>query len=40
MLARGIERGFVERDGEALELTPTGREEAEALLSPWRRGGG
>ncbi len=40
VLVRSLDQGLVIRDGEALRLTDKGRAEAEALLSPWRRGGG
>ena len=40
VLDRGLEGGYVRRDGTALSLTPKGRETARALLEPWRRGGG
>jgi manganese/zinc/iron transport system permease protein len=40
VLGEGITRGLVEREGERLSLTERGRREAEALLEPWRRGGG
>jgi manganese/zinc/iron transport system permease protein len=40
VLTRSLGRGLVARDGEALSLTAAGHEAAEALLQPWRRGGG
>jgi manganese/zinc/iron transport system permease protein len=40
VLLRGLDEGLVTREGSMLELTPKGRAEAEALLQPWRRGGG
>ncbi|MDT8346033.1 MAG: metal ABC transporter permease [Thermohalobaculum sp.] len=40
VLGKGIAAGLVRREGEALHLTDTGRRAAEALLEPWRRGGG
>jgi manganese/zinc/iron transport system permease protein len=40
VLLRGLDEGLVVRDGALLALTPKGRAEAEALLQPWRRGGG
>jgi manganese/zinc/iron transport system permease protein len=36
---RALDRGFVERAGGVLRLTPKGRAEAEAIFAPWRRGG-
>ena len=38
VLARSLGQGLVVREGEALSLTDAGREAAEALLQPWRRG--
>jgi manganese/zinc/iron transport system permease protein len=38
VLARSAEEGLVRREGEVLALTGKGRDEAEALLQPWRRG--
>lgn len=40
VLLRGLDQGLVLREHEMLELTGKGRAEAEALLQPWRRGGG
>ena len=40
VLVRSLDHGLVTREGEALRLTEKGRAEAEALLQPWRRGGG
>jgi len=40
VLARSLGQGLVTREGEALNLTESGRAAAEALLQPWRRGGG
>ncbi|WP_264759454.1 metal ABC transporter permease [Thermohalobaculum sediminis] len=40
VLGEGVAAGLVRREGEALSLTDEGRRAAEALLEPWRRGGG
>jgi manganese/zinc/iron transport system permease protein len=40
VLLRGFDQGLVLRDSEMLKLTDKGRAAAEALLQPWRRGGG
>ncbi|MBK0400298.1 metal ABC transporter permease [Limibaculum sp. M0105] len=40
VLVKGVAAGLVRREGEALLLTDEGRRAAEALLEPWRRGGG